>query len=164
MTSTADHRANLQSKTEQRKREATERAAERAEMMRGIRERNAETSRASDDQLQTWRDACDAYDPQALRHDVVEAGRRVQQALVETPALQALVDLIAAMVIEQRAASEYRDNASRVGIEPADRKPAPTEKRDHTGRGWMLVDELPMQLLPQVIVQAGLERADEGGQ
>jgi hypothetical protein len=163
VTTTGDRREKAHDKMKQGQREAAERAAAHAEMLRRNKEANAARTAPSDARVAQLRQLCDDYDPAALRAEVVNAGRRAQEALAETPALQALVDLIAAMVAEARAAGAYRDNAEIAGIAKEDRKRGTPSGglRDHTGRSWSMVDELPLHYLPKLIVAAGLARADE---
>lgn len=148
-------------KMQQGQREAAEKAAAHAELIRRNKERNAEAMRPSEDQRQELYRKCDAYDPGALRGAVKDAGRRVTEALAETPALQALVDLIVAMIIEARAAVDYRENAQRAEIGPEDRKPSPNGMRDPAGRDWPMLDDLPLHFLPRAILEAARASAED---
>lgn len=131
--------------------EAADRQAEHEAMIRRNKEANAarDAERAAD-QLAEWREQADAYDPAEHRQHVVDAGERLRQAVQETPAFAALVDLLTAMQTEVMEGQRYRDTADLAGIPAKERKRSAEAMRDHAGRPSAL-DEAPLRLLLEAI-------------
>ncbi len=151
----------MQTAFERRQQEAAAKTAAHAEMIRRNKEANDAWFGPTDEERGDLQRQCDDYDPAARRRAVQEAGRRMEEALAETPALAAMVDLIAAMSNEVRAATDYQQAAELAGVPKADRKRIPSQMRDHDGGSWSTVDPLPSHFLPKIIVKAALARAEE---